>query len=151
MGLHDLNSTLEGTSDPVVLTITAYGPVQRWEGELDLRTKHEEFHTTAAADTPAEQMRNLSRRGHELALEVPAESTPAQLARFEPRIDQWAAELRELLLVEHPEFLGALDGLPPYHRASLAGIPIVGDPGGADVFLNSLLAILDGAIRGDQA
>ena len=31
---HDLNSVLTATSDPVVLVITAYGPVQRWESEL---------------------------------------------------------------------------------------------------------------------
>jgi hypothetical protein len=148
---YDLNSVLTGTSDPVVLTITAYGPVQRWEGELDLRAKHEESHRSVAGNLPAEQMRKLSRKGHELALEIPAAPTPAQLARFEPRIDRWAAELRELIFAEHPEFLGELDRLPFYRPASVADMPIVGDPGAADVYLNGLLAILDRAIRGDKA
>jgi len=103
-----LHEVLDAAETPMMLTVEAYGPVQRWEGEFDFRADYARPRKKVDAQPPHERLRVLSREGHQLLGEVPQQPTPARLARLEPRIDQWADRVREFLFAQRPELLVVL-------------------------------------------
>jgi hypothetical protein len=133
------------TDAPMSLTVEAYGPVQRWVGVFDFRADYAQITKQVDAQPPLQRLRTLSQEGHRLREELPKPATPTQMARLEPRIDDWAARVREFLTLQRPEFLGQLDVVPTYIPASLdPREPLLGSDVGT--YLHGVLAVVDGAI-----
>jgi hypothetical protein len=136
-----------GGDGPLALTVTAYGPVQRWEGEFDFRAPYAQRITTVDAVSPVERLRSFSRDGRRLQGEVPKSATPAEFARIEPRVDQLAARVRQHLFEHYPERIGEFNAVPAYDIASLASGRAAGEQRSVVAYLADLVALVDRVIQ----
>jgi hypothetical protein len=92
-------------------------------------------------------LRALSREGHKLRNEMPADLSIEQRSAFEPRVDEYKTRAVEALTECAPEFVSELESVPAYHPADFAAIPYHGDPAPLGGYLDGLLKVIDGAVK----
>jgi hypothetical protein len=102
---------------------------------------------TGTTPPPKVVLRALSREGHKLRNEMPADMSVEQRRAFEPRVDEYKARAVEALTECAPEFVSELESVPAYHPADLAAIPYYGDPAPLDGYLDGLLKFIDRAVK----
>jgi hypothetical protein len=142
----EFDSARADSDKPLSLAVTAYGAVQRWEGIYDFRAPYAQISMDVDPQSAAERLRSFSREAHRLQREMPERGTPAQVASFEPRVDQLVARVRDHVFVTYPERGSEFDAISAYTPATLSAAP-TGDGRGADAYLADVLDLLDRIIR----
>lgn len=95
-------------------------------------------------------LRALSRDGHRLRDEMPAQLTVRERKAFEPRVDAFRQRARDVFLHHAPELIGDIDAIPEYHPADFDAVPLVDDPPAVDGYTDQLIELVDRATRASR-